>query len=77
MILPIRALSVNKCWQGKRFKTTEYKHYCRDIGMLLLGHMNNNLENKPYEIVYVFWLKNWKMSDIDNPVKPITDILVA
>jgi len=80
MKIPIKPLSVNRCWQGKRFKTKEYNRYCQDVSLLLKAFNENvqeKIENKPYEILYVFWIKNWKMLDIDNPIKPITDILVA
>ena len=33
--LKYKPLSVNICWQGKRFKTTEYKKYERDLLMIL------------------------------------------
>lgn len=67
----IKPLSVNECWQGKRFKTSKYKSYERDC-LLLLPKVS--LPEPPYKISYVFGLSNI-LSDFDNPVKPITDIL--
>ena len=67
----IKPLSVNKCWQGKRFKTPEYKMYEKSCLMML---PKIKLPEPPYMITYVFGLSNL-LSDFDNPVKPITDIL--
>lgn len=69
--IPIKPLSVNEAWQGRRFKTPKYVQYERDV-LLLLPKIK--LPDPPYKITYVFGLSN-KLSDLDNPVKPITDIL--
>ena len=68
--LKIKPLSVNKAWQGKRFKTSEYKKY--EIQMLrMLPDMEIN-EFKQLKITYGF---SNMMSDIDNPTKLVLDIL--
>ena len=71
MRIPIKPLSVNRAWQGRRFKTTAYKNYERDVLMLL----------KPMEvpegdlsIALVFGFSN-QLCDFDNPVKPFVDCL--
>ena len=69
--LNIKPLSVNECWQGKRFKTPIYKDYERFV-MLSLPHLI--LPEPPYRIWYVFGLSNIN-ADLDNPVKPLQDIL--
>ena len=69
--LKIKPLSVNKCWQGKRFKTPAYKSYER---LLLLSLKPLKLPESPYKINYVFGFSS-QLSDIDNPVKPFQDIL--
>ena len=33
--IPIKPLSVNEAWQGKRFKTNKYQKYERDMLILL------------------------------------------
>lgn len=66
-----KALSVNECWQGKRFKTQKYKQYERDL-LLMLPQIK--LPPPPYEIYLAFGLSN-QLSDWDNPVKPLQDIL--
>ena len=67
----IKPLSVNKCWQGKRFKTKEYKVYETE---LLYTLPNLTLPKPPYSVYFEFGFSN-KASDWDNPVKPLQDIL--
>jgi hypothetical protein len=67
----VSPLSVNECWQGKRFKTPKYKAY--EIQVLeLLPPME--IPAPPYSIYFEFGFSN-SLSDIDNPVKPVQDIL--
>lgn len=70
-IIKTQPLSVNKCWQGRRFKTPLYNSYEWELFTKL----------KPLEIpkgklslFITFYLSN-KLSDIDNPLKPFLDIL--
>ena len=67
----IKPLSVNNCWQGKRFKTPVYTAYEKQV-MLSLKPMK--LPNAPYSIKLKFGFSS-KAADIDNPIKPILDIL--
>lgn len=67
----IKPLSVNEAWQGKRFKTGKYKKYEKDVLFLL---PKIKMPEPPYEIFFEFGFSNI-LSDFDNPVKPITDIL--
>lgn len=69
--LKIKPLSVNECWQGKRFKTKAYLKYERDL-LLILPQIK--IPQPPFEIYFEFGFSNI-MSDWDNPVKPIQDIL--
>lgn len=72
MKLTIKPLSVNRCWQGKRFKTKEYILYERLIMATLPSDYfipEGNLQAH-----YIFGMSN-KNADNDNPVKPIQDIL--
>jgi len=69
--IDLKPISVNTCWQGKRYKTKEYKQY-ESVCLLMLPKMK--LPEPPYKISYVFGMSNI-LSDFDNPVKPITDIL--
>lgn len=67
----IKPLSVNKAWQGRRFKTKEYKAYEKE---LLLKLKPMEIPSGSISINVTFYFKN-KLSDIDNPLKPFLDIL--
>lgn len=67
----IKPLSVNQCWQGKRFKTKEYKNYEQELLYTLPAQ---KLPKPPYHIYFEFGFSN-SMSDWDNPVKPLQDIM--
>lgn len=71
MRIPIKALSVNRAWQGKRFKTPEYKRYERDV-LKLLQPMNVNGGKLSLRLRFGLSSKNM---DVDNGVKPFVDIL--
>ncbi len=71
MRLSIKPLSVNECFQGRRFKTAKYKSYERE---LLLRLPLITLPAAPYHIKFTFGLSS-KLADYDNPVKPFQDIL--
>ena len=73
IVLHEKALSVNKVWKGRRFKSRDYVLYER----LLLAI----LPRKPriggeIEIRLRFFLKNCRATDVDNLIKPLLDILV-
>ena len=70
--IPIKPLSVNEAWQGRRFRSDKYKKYARDIGLLLPPRIlipNGNLQ-----VFYEFYFSNDK-ADYDNPMKPLQDII--
>lgn len=69
--IPIKPLSVNSAWQGKRFKTPAYKEYER---VVLLSLPAVTLPEPPYKISFVFGVSNMQ-SDVDNPVKMLIDIM--
>jgi Holliday junction resolvase RusA-like endonuclease len=71
MKIDIKPLSVNKCWQGRRFKTKEYKCYESE---LLLRLRPLEIPKSPLEVIIEFGFSNMA-SDTDNPVKPFVDIL--
>ena len=70
-MIKIKPLSVNQCWQGKRFKTPKYKAYEKE---LLLKLPKLDLPKGLIEIEINFHLKN-KLFDIDNGLKPFLDVL--
>ena len=70
--LDVKPMSVNKAWQGRRFKTKEYKEY---ESMMLMLMPNKTLEYKGnLKISIIFGFSN-STSDIDNPLKLVLDIL--
>jgi len=68
----IKPLSINKAFQGKRFKTKEYKDY--EAELLYTMPQCLSFPSTPYCVSFEFGFSN-KASDIDNPVKLITDIM--
>jgi len=69
--VPIKPMSVNKVWQGKRFKTKEYKQYEQDVLTLLpkIDIPDGDLEIR----ISAFF--STRVSDLDNIAKPFIDIL--
>ena len=72
MKINIKPLSVNKCWQWKRFKTKEYKRYELVCLLLLKSH---HVEPAEYNTIDLWFYVSSKLADVDNPTKPILDIL--
>jgi len=70
--IPVAPLSVNQCWQGQRFKTPTYKKFESD--MLSMLPKIERFPVAPFILKYSFGFSNI-LSDLDNPVKPFTDIL--
>lgn len=71
MRIPLKPISVNQCWQGRRFKTPLYTKYEKDCLLIL---PKQDIGSPPYKIYLEFGFSN-KASDLDNPIKPTLDIL--
>ena len=69
--ISIKPLSINECWQGRRFKTTKYFSY-REILFYLLPKIKIPSGKLKISITIGFSNKN---ADIDNPIKPFLDAL--
>lgn len=67
----IKPLSVNRAWQGRRYKTDAYEAYEMEM---LLRLPPGRLPEPPYRVFYEFGFSN-KLCDYDNPVKPTQDCL--
>jgi Holliday junction resolvase RusA-like endonuclease len=65
-------MSVNKAWQGKRFKTKTYKSYEQECLLLLPKVMA--IPDGKLKVSLVFGVSS-KLADADNPVKCFVDIL--
>lgn len=69
--IEVKPLSVNNAWRGKRYKTPAYNIYQHSVGYLL---PKIKMPEPPFQVNYEFGFSN-PSSDLDNPVKMITDIL--
>ena len=69
--LKIKPVSVNQCWQGRRFKTPMYKKFEKEM---LLIMPKGKLHAAPYRVELTFGFSN-STSDIDNPIKPTLDLI--
>ena len=69
--LDIKPLSVNKVWQGRRFKTKDYKNYEIAVSSILpkLDIPDGDL------LLGIKFGFSSKASDVDNCAKPFIDIL--
>lgn len=70
-VIFIKPLSVNRAFQGRRFRTPEYNAYEKHVLLLL---PNIELPEPPFKIYFEFGLSNIQ-ADLDNPTKPFLDIL--
>lgn len=68
-------LSVNKVWQGRRFKTDDYTSYEIEVSALLPYDIKNSAIDGLVEVTYRFYLKHHATTDYDNLLKPLQDIL--
>lgn len=68
----IKPMSVNKAWQGRRFKTDEYKRYSQVVALLLPPKLA--IPDGKLELYVIFGVSN-EAADWDNPIKPLQDIL--
>lgn len=68
----IKTLSINRAFQGRRFKTPEYKAYEQEL--LYTLPKCSSFPIAPYSFSFEFGFSN-KASDLDNPVKILVDIM--
>jgi len=72
MIIKIKPLSINQAWKGRRFRSDKYNKYKKELSLLL---PNLDIEFKgDLKACFTFGFSS-KGSDIDNPIKPLIDIL--
>lgn len=72
--IPIKALSNNEAWAGRRFKSKKYKQYEKDLEKLL--PRAKTMIKGECEIHYTFYIKNYGMTDVDNLIKETQDFIV-
>ncbi len=66
----IKPLSINKAFQGKRYKTKEYLNFEKVIYWML---PKLSIPDGRLKITFIFGIN--KMNDLDNPAKLLIDIL--
>jgi Holliday junction resolvase RusA-like endonuclease len=73
--VPIHALSVNKAFQGRRFKTNLYRAYEQELLILL---PKREMIRGWIDVWYIFGMttKTFSISDTGNMEKLLTDIIV-
>ncbi len=72
--LPVKAMSVNDAWRGRRFSTPEKDSYEALLALILPG---GHVKPGPYyRVDYDFHLVNFASTDTDNLIKVTQDCLV-
>ena len=71
--IKIKPISVNSCWQGRRFKNKNYLIWEKSLLNLLPATLKIPKKRK-LQIKIEFGLSS-KLSDLDNPIKPTLDVL--
>ncbi len=69
--LPIKPLSANRAFRGRRFMTDEYKKFQRDMLLLL-----PNVTLESISEVHLHFGFSSKLSDLDNATKQTIDCIV-
>jgi len=69
--IPVKPMSINEAWKGRRFKTDKYKAYVIAVKAKLPVI---KLPPTPYKVSFWFGFST-SLSDVDNPTKPTLDIL--
>lgn len=72
--IPLKAISINCAFQGRRFKTKTCKAFEKSA-LSFLPICQNPIKGW-IDISYTFYLKNWKRTDADNLVKVFQDLIV-
>ena len=70
--LNIKPISVNSCWQGRRFSTPLYKQFQNEMAYILPAM---KIGKAPYRVNIEFGFSS-KLADLDNGVKPLLDCMV-
>lgn len=73
--IPIKPLSINEAHVGRHIKTKDFLNYEKYVSFLL-PICPIEVEQCEYFVKYVFYIKNYGLSDTGNFEKLITDILV-
>lgn len=75
--IPLKPMSVNEIFQGRRYKTRKYKDWRQSFGELL--RYNNNIKSTIEGFINIdikFYIQSFRLRDVDNMVKGVQDALV-
>lgn len=72
MKIEIKPFSVNDAWKGRRYRTDKYRDFQKHMMLLLPPIKINFKAHLKIDLVFGFSSNG---SDIDNPLKPLLDIL--
>lgn len=72
--IPIKALTNNQAWTGRRFKSPAYKQYENDLCRVL--PIAKQTINGEVEVYYKFYISNYGNTDTDNMIKQVQDFVV-
>jgi len=71
--IPLKPISINEAWQGRRFKTELHKQFCKDFYLIA---PKKEMIKGIIQIEFKFYMKNHKIADYDNVIKVTQDMLV-
>jgi len=72
-ILPVKPLSINEAFQGRRFNTKAKTRYEEVLALLI---PKKPVIGKWFKVYYDFYLRNFPLTDADNLVKVLQDCIV-
>jgi Holliday junction resolvase RusA-like endonuclease len=70
--IQLKPLAISKAYQGRRFKTSEYNKWQKDF--IRLAGKQTPLKGQ-VSLIVEFYIKNDKMSDLDNFFKSLNDTM--
>jgi Holliday junction resolvase RusA-like endonuclease len=76
IVVKTKPLSNNALWKGRRFKSDAYETYEREMLFLLPRDVEKYRVEGVCCVYYRFYIKTHKVSDVDNLIKGLQDILV-
>lgn len=72
IVIGLKPLTVSRAWQGRRFKTPEYRQWEQDALWMLKG---SPVHSGAVSVRIRLYMANASRSDFDNPLKVLCDVL--
>ena len=73
--IPVKPLSVNEAWKGRRYKSASYSRFEILLYAKLLHTVRPNIPDGDLEIHFVWGFSRFRQSDYDNPIKTAQDVI--